>query len=334
MKLQCSTVVLVDETGRIVAIDPDVERLGIERGAVGALWSDAFDGWDVPPVPPDETVSLPFCDRFIAPTGEPVMLDLRRMPMGAGVSGYLAILRSEMGGTLSERQAQLCGLGEVSAGVAHEMNNALTLLIGWLDLLLAEASGNERMRSTLELLMNEATRISRLTRNLLEVARGVTEAPRECDVRALLDEVLTLVRYEMRASNIELESRVAQELPPIHGSPGRLKQALLNVLLNAQQAMPAGGRLVVSAEADPAGFVRLGIEDTGCGIPEEVRQRLFTPFFTTKENGTGLGLSVTRKIVEDHGGVVQIESEPGAGTRFTMTLPVHGTGRPSHGGRG
>jgi len=321
MNLQCCTVILVDDAGRIAAVDPELEHFGLQRGAVGANWSDVFDGWDVPAVPPDDTLRLPFCDRFIAPTGEPVMLDLRRMPDAAGTGAYLAILRSEMGGTLSERQAQLCGLGEVSAGVAHEMNNALTLLIGWLDLLLSDVQDNPQMRSTLELLMNEATRISRLTRNLLEVARGVSEAPRECDVQTLLDEVLSLVRYEMRASNIEVESRLASQLPPIHASPGRLKQALLNVLLNAQQAMPSGGRLVVSAEADADGYVQLAVEDTGCGIPEDIRARIFSPFFTTKQNGTGLGLSVTRKIVEDHGGAVRIESQPGSGTRFTLTLP-------------
>jgi len=134
--------------------------------------------------------------------------------------------------------------------------------------------------------------------------------------------VLALVRNDMQNSNIKVESRLAGDLPLIRGTSARLKQALLNLLLNARQAMPSGGSVTVSADVDAQSFVRVAVEDSGCGIPKEARGRVFNPFFSTKENGTGLGLSVTRRIVEDHGGSLQLESEPGVGTRFTMRFPA------------
>jgi two-component system NtrC family sensor kinase len=287
----------------------------------GRGWADAFASWGLPAMPRAETPGEP-CETYVySPTGEAVHVVFLPIPSRQGPTQTMAVFRSALGNNLTDRQEQLCGLGEISAGVAHEMNNALTLLAGWLELLMADHEDNPSLRPTLELLMDEASRIGRLTRNLLEVARGAAEPQRELSVRDILDEVLTLVRYEMQHSNIELERIVPEDLPPVSASSGRLKQAVLNLLLNARQAMPSGGKVTVSAIRDRKGYLNLAVSDTGCGIPDELQPRIFSPFFTTKKNGTGLGLSVTRRIVEDHGGTIKLESKPGAGTRFTMRIP-------------
>ena len=193
---------------------------------------------------------------------------------------------------------------------------------GWLDLILADMAPGEPNRSTIELLVGETDRIGKITRNLLEVARDAGDARTDLDVRKMLDEVLSLVHYQMKNSNVELESHLAMQLPLIHGSSGRLKQALINLLVNARQAMPSGGRVTVRAEPDGDGNVCVSVEDTGSGIPQDLKNRVFSPFFTTKQSGTGLGLPVTRKIVEDHGGTIKLETEPGTGARFTLRLPA------------
>lgn len=324
-------LVVVNESGIIAALDGPTERFGIMSDAVGQPWDEAFAPWDVPVLWHEDASALP-CRLFAtSPTGEPVSMEFFRIPVskdsspgaaGAEKPSIIVHLRGDLAHSIPEKQQQLCSLGELAAGVAHEMNNALTLVVGWLDLLFADMPEGDSRRDTLELLMNESMRVSKLTNNLLEVARGAGAPPQPLDVSQILEEVLALVRNEMHNSNIKLESRLPPELPAIRGTSARLKQALLNLLLNARQAMPSGGRVTISADVDEDSFVRVAVEDTGCGIPQDVQAQIFNPFFTTKKNGTGLGLSVTRRIVEDHGGSIQLESRPGSGARFTMRLPV------------
>jgi signal transduction histidine kinase len=319
--ISCTTVV-VDDTGQIVALDGVDGSLGINPDIAGRPWMDAFESWGLPPLANGSAVTDARQMYACSPTGEALNVEFIPIPSRNGSRQTIVLFRSAFGSSISDRQEQLCGLGEIAAGVAHEMNNALTLLIGWLELLMVDYQSDMKLFPTLDLLMGEANRIGQLTRNLLEVARGNAESSRPLDLGGILDEVLTLVRYEMQNSNIELERIVPDNLPTIQGSSGRLKQAMLNLLLNARQAMPTGGKVTVSAAPDPNGFVNLAVSDTGCGMSEDTSSRIFSPFFTTKENGTGLGLSVTRKIIEDHGGVMELESALGKGTRFTLKLPA------------
>ena len=319
--ISCTTVV-VDDTGQIVALDKLDGRFGLTPDVAGQPWDQAFEGWDLPSVPLADSGCGPQQTFITAPNGEALSVEIIPVPAREGSRQTAVLFRSAFGNSLTERQQQLCGLGEISADVAHEINNALTLLLGWLELLMADHGTNKQLASTLQLLQGESNRIAQLTRNLLDIARGNGRSLRDSSLSQLIDEVVALVRYEMQSSNIELESRCAEELPRVHGNSGRLKQAMLNLLLNARQAMPSGGKVVVSAEPDAAGGVSLAVADTGCGISEEAKSRVFSPFFTTKRNGTGLGLSVTRKIVEDHGGTMRIESKPGEGARFTLRFPM------------
>lgn len=315
-------LVVVNSNGVVTALDGPADRFGIGADVVGRTWDEAFAGWDVPSLSGQDVPLLPCRAYATAPTGEAVSIELFRIASGGGEPSVVALFRGALARTIAEKQQHLCSLGELSASVAHEMNNALTLVVGWLDLLHADMAEDDPNRATIELVIDESTRISKLANNLLDVARGADTPPRPLDIGQTLEEVLALVRNDMQNSNIKVESRLAGDLPPICGTSARLKQALLNLLLNARQAMPSGGSVTVSADVDAQSFVRVAVEDSGCGIPKEARGRVFNPFFSTKENGTGLGLSVTRRIVEDHGGSLQLESEPGVGTRFTMRFPA------------
>jgi signal transduction histidine kinase len=244
-----------------------------------------------------------------------------RLPQ-AGGGLIVAVFRSDEVTALPYRLQQLCAVGEVACTVSHEMNNALTLVCGWLEVLRGELGENSPHSRTINVLREEAARTAELTRNLQEVARGASETPRDLDLNELLAEVTGLVRREMEKNRIVVDSQIAPDLPTVCGSAGRLKQALLNLLVNARQAMPDGGRIVITAGRERDGRVAVAVQDTGCGIPMELRSHVFRTFFTTKSDGTGLGLAITKKIVEDHGGAIQMESEPGRGARFTIRLPA------------
>lgn len=321
MEAVSSTLITVDGSGRILGVEGPYEQLGIRREVAGCQWNEVFDGWHLPRIPVAEAIKFPFSAHVTGPTDEIIYVEFFRVPLGGDAFHISAVFRAELSVGLTAKQQQLCGLGELSADVAHEMNNALTLLVGWLELLKTDRKEDPAVQRTVEVLMGEADRMARLTRNLLEVARDNGEVVHPLDMRTLLTEVLTLVEYEMRSSDIELESDLQLQLPYVKGSSGRIKQAVLNLLINARQAMPSGGRVTVSAASDDDGNFRLAVEDTGPGVSEKIREDIFSPYFTTKADGTGLGLHVTRRIVEDCGGRLELESQASAGARFVLHLP-------------
>jgi signal transduction histidine kinase len=136
----------------------------------------------------------------------------------------------------------------------------------------------------------------------------------------VVEEIIDFFGPTARAANVEIKSYVPADLPPVALHRDTFKQALLNLLLNAQQAMPQGGTITVQAAAEPGG-VSLSLIDTGRGMPPEVMGKIFRPFFSTREEGTGLGLATTRRIVQAHGGTIEVQSEVGRGTKFTIRLP-------------
>jgi two-component system NtrC family sensor kinase len=231
---------------------------------------------------------------------------------------------------------KLSAIGQLVAGVAHELNNPLTSVIGYAQLLQEEVrdvAGGETPRNAeglahdLRRIAEESERAARIVRNLLAFARRQSAARAEQDIAEVMNRVLALRAYEFRLSGIELQTEFAEGLPPVLGDGGQLQQALLNLLLNAEQAMRArpqrrirvGARHVRAADA-----IELFITDTGHGIPDENLRRIFDPFFTTREvgEGTGLGLSICYGIVRDHGGQITVESRVGQGTTFRLLLPA------------
>jgi two-component system NtrC family sensor kinase len=235
---------------------------------------------------------------------------------------------------------KLSAIGQLVAGVAHELNNPLTSVIGYAQLLQEEvrespgegvAAAPASLAHDLRRIAEESERAAKIVRNLLAFARRQSAARSEQDVADLMTRVLSLRAYEFRLNAIEVETRFDAGLPPVLGDSGQLQQALLNLLLNAEQAMRARSlrRVRVGARRVPeADAVELFIADTGDGIPEENLRRIFDPFFTTREvgEGTGLGLSICYGIVRDHGGQISVESRVGQGTTFKVLLParMHG----------
>lgn len=227
------------------------------------------------------------------------------------------------------QSAKLASLGRIAASIAHEINNPLAGILTFARLLLRTLGEGELDAETrqgslrqLRLVERETERCTQIVRQLLDFARQRPLEPRPMSVNAALEEALTLVGHQIQLKEIALEKQLA-ETPSISGDFGQLRQAFLNVLLNACDAMSAGGRLRVAAGMLPdARSVRVDIEDTGVGIPTEDLERILDPFFTTKERGTGLGLSVVYGIVERHGGRLEVQSEVGRGTCVRIVLPA------------
>ena len=233
---------------------------------------------------------------------------------------------------------KLSAIGQLVAGVAHELNNPLTSVIGYAQLLQQEVNSSaaaaeprvpETLGHDLRRIAEESERAAKIVRNLLAFARRQSAARAEQDIAEVVTRVLSLRSYEFRLNAIELETAFEPGLPPVLGDGGQLQQALLNLLLNAEQAMRSRSvrRVTVGARrVRAAGAVELFISDTGHGIQEENLRRIFDPFFTTREvgEGTGLGLSICYGIVRDHGGQISVESRVGQGTTFQILLPAHG----------
>jgi two-component system NtrC family sensor kinase len=228
------------------------------------------------------------------------------------------------------RTEKLSSLGRLAASIAHEINNPLAGIVTYAKLLirtLDEGAIDDAARATLasklRLVEREAQRCTHIVRNLLDFARERPLTLTAVDVNAAIGEALTLISNQITLQDIRLEQDL-QHVPAIHGDFGHIRQALVNIVINACDAMPRGGTLRVRSYLTPAGDVEISVADTGVGIPPENLQKVLDPFFTTKEKGTGLGLSVVYGIVERHGGSVALASTLGAGTTVTIRLPVSG----------
>jgi two-component system sensor histidine kinase AtoS len=322
MEPQSVATLILDQTGAVRSANGSLGDVSFAEGTIGRAWSDCFQGWVPSPSLPDQPDELVRRSRSSTPEGFPAVVDIIALPDATPDRAFAVIIRADEVSTLPLRLQQLCNVGEVSCGISHEMNNALTILCGWLDVMRGDLTPDSTHLPTVDLLRDEASRLAVLSRNLQEVARGDVNGEEDLDVVKLLSEVTGLVRHEMERSRIRIETRWDENIPKVHGNSGRLKQALLNLLVNARQAMPEGGRITLTADGNEGDHVNLIVEDTGTGIPMEYQTRVFRTFFTTKPDGTGLGLPITRRIVEDHRGTIELESQPGRGSRFTIRLPA------------
>ena len=220
---------------------------------------------------------------------------------------------------------RLSALGSMYAGLTHEINNPLGILSARVKLAMAalEKGPSEDLGKDLEVIDRQTTRIAGIIRSLLAFSRKAEFQMRTVDVNAVVREVLSLVEGPLAKQGVLLEADLAESLPQVLASPDHLHQVLLNLVTNARDAMPKGGRITVRTEGRGA-FVVAEVSDTGHGLAPEVQEHLFEPFFTTKEvgKGTGLGLSVSYGIVSAHGGVLDASNAPGGGAVFRMSLPT------------
>jgi signal transduction histidine kinase len=220
------------------------------------------------------------------------------------------------------RQEKLTVLGQLAGGVAHELRNPLAAIKNaayFLNMVLEEPE--PEVKETLEILGKEVATSERTISSLLDLARTKPPIRRKVNINEVVQEVLSSAAVP---ENVEVVSQLDGALPTILADPNQLVQVFGNIILNAVQAMPEGGQLVVGSKVSSPAWVAVSFADTGVGIAEESLGKVFEPLFTTKAKGIGLGLAVTRTLVEGHGGTMEVESEVGKGSTFTVKLPTNG----------
>jgi two-component system NtrC family sensor kinase len=246
--------------------------------------------------------------------------------------GQLAGAFERMVGAVGKAQARavanerLAAIGKMAAHVTHEIRNPLSSIGLNIELLEEElASGKDGVpteaRSLLNAITREVQRLEHLSEEYLRVARLPQPRMESDDLGAKVEEIVAFARPEIERAGLKVKLDVAEDLPPAYFDEGQIRQALLNVLRNAREAMPDGGTIDVTVKADGMSVVA-SVDDRGTGIPEDVRSRIFDPFFSTKGEGTGLGLAITRQIIEAHGGSIACEPREGGGTSFRLLLPI------------
>jgi signal transduction histidine kinase len=222
-----------------------------------------------------------------------------------------------------ERGERLATVGNMAAGVAHELRNPLNAVSMGMQRLRGEfdPAPREDYLRIVDLVQGEVRRLNTIVEEFLSLARPMALKREPINVAILLDEVLGLVESEASAAGIGIEREIPAHLAVLHADRDRIKQVLLNLVLNAIQAMPTGGTLGLGASA-AGGTLTVTVADTGSGIAPDLLPKVFEPYVTTKAQGLGLGLAIARRIVEAHGGAIEAESEPGQSTRFRFTLPL------------
>ena len=328
----CIGDILIDGLGKIISFSGSLSSLGLDTAHVGLPWQNAFPGLQSHDAPgPDGEVEPPAVYRLDR-DGETYQMAVHRHIQLGDAAPVASITVHSISATaslsqLARRLDKQATLTDLVAGIAHEINNPLTCITGWLQLLLDDAKepdGEARGdAATLVMLLEEANRVSKIVTNLLNYARPSRPKQVSLQLDLLLDEILELVEYQMRNRNIVIERRFHGPIAPIMGDPAGLKQVFLNLIINARNAMPKGGSLLAEVGMGN-GQVEVRIEDSGVGIPADHLCKVFERGFTTRgdQGGTGLGLPVTKEIVEAHGGSIDVQSQPGHGALFTIRVPV------------
>jgi PAS domain S-box-containing protein len=232
-----------------------------------------------------------------------------------------------------ERSDRLAMVGQMSATVAHEIRNPLNGIEGFAGLLARQFPDDDSRHHYAQNILDGVRTLNKTVTDLLEFARPTRLNLRQTKLSVIFEQALFFLREEIKnpvkdgrteiiPENIEIETSYSSEADELVADPEHLRGTFLNFLKNAAQAMPGGGTITVTTEPAEDNRIRARIADTGTGIDPEIKAKLFTPFITTKEHGTGLGLAQAKKIIEEHQGSIEVESEPGKGTTFVVTLPV------------
>ena len=272
--------------------------------------------------------------RLQTPAGETRTVNVAIAPLVTRkfeVIGRLVIMdditeRVELESQLSQAD-KLTSIGLLAAGVAHEVNTPLAVISSYTQMLAKQLQGDSQKSGLLEKITRQTFRASEIVNNLLNFSRTSGTEFADVDINKVILDTLALLEHQFKTAKIQVHSDLAASISAIQGNPGRLQQVFLNLFLNAKDAMPGGGKLKIATTNGEIVSVR--VSDTGSGIAPEHIQRIYDPFFTTKTSpkegqsrGTGLGLSVTYGIIQEHSGKIRVESNPGAGTTFALDFPV------------
>ncbi len=291
--------------------------------------------------------------------GQEIMLDMHIMPLRDDRNVQIGALLTFTDVTVMHRLEEekrrldrLASLGEMAASVAHEVRNPLASIKTSMQMLMddlvssGEAVSEQQALSTamnleaqesIAVVLKEVERLDTIVRDLLLFARPRQLHLVPCNLAALSDHVLTIMQGQCADAGVEVQ-RLYSDLPPLRADIAQMEQVLFNLFTNAIQAMPDGGILTVTCrgitrvngEPDAGQWLEFSVSDTGSGITPDQRERIFQPFFTTRAHGIGLGLSITRRLIEDHRGSIQVESQPGCGATFTLRLPVEDQEEDEH----
>ena len=229
----------------------------------------------------------------------------------------------------------LASMGELAAGVAHEIRNPLAGIAGAIEIITKDFPKDHPDREVLEDLRQEVRRIEKVLNDLLAYAKPKPPQFGRADLKDIFARTLHLARQQTGPRKVEFSIQVPPDLPAFRMDSEQLHQVLLNLVLNGVQAIPREGKLTVAAKVNSAGgpgqanLVEITVSDTGAGIPPESLERIFRPFYTTKRGGTGLGLSLCRRIIRQHGGTLSVESKPGKGSCFIIRLPMREAVEPA-----
>ncbi len=262
--------------------------------------------------------------------GRPLTLNISLAPFEAArgvVTGTLVVIenvteRAQLEQQLLERE-KLSSIGLLAAGVAHEVNTPLAGISSYAQMLLQQVQESDPKRKLLEKIQVQTVRASGIVNNLLNFSRTGDSQFREVDINRVLEDTLQLLEPQLRNAQFKVSCTYGENLQPAYGSASKLQQVFMNLILNARDAMPHGGRLTVHTRAVDSSLV-IDFRDTGVGIAPENIARIYDPFFTTKEvgQGTGLGLALSYGIIQEHNGRIFVESRPGEGAHFTIKLPT------------
>jgi len=253
-----------------------------------------------------------------------------QIPTLAGEPGEIAIAINRMAVSLAEkekleeelrRSERLAALGRLVTGVAHELRNPIGIIKTTVQLMEKDLEKKDVGLEYFKVIEEQIVRQNRVIQELLDFGRPSKHAVQSANINSLLERVLVFTLPMLRQHNIKLEQILEQDLPPTEVDAERIKQVFVNIILNAVQAMPKGGKLIISTGHD-SDWVNIGFEDTGSGISPTEIASIFDPFYTTREYGTGLGLSISHQIIKTHDGHINVESTIGSGTKFTVNLPL------------
>jgi PAS domain S-box-containing protein len=227
----------------------------------------------------------------------------------------------------AELSSRLAAIGEMAAGIAHEINNPLTSVVGFSDLLMEKQDLSDDIREEIKIINEGSKRVKSIVSRMLTFAHQTKPARTITDINEIINSTLDMRSYVLKTANIQVMKHFDSALPKIFIDPGQIQQVVLNLILNAEYAMKKAhgkGTLIVTTD-NVANHIRISFKDDGAGMDQETRKKLFNPFFTTKQvnEGTGLGLSLSRSLILEHGGTIEVDSELGKGATFIITLPIN-----------